>query len=817
MNNFSYTIEQIGEWCNAKFIGSSYKEVIQHIIIDSRKVKEVKNHLFIAIKGPNHNGHNYIKDLYEKGCKNFLISDTSFDIKAFSKGNFLIAKNSLTAYQTIARHHRLQFKIPIIGITGSNGKTVIKEWLSSCLQEKYNICKSPNSYNSQVGVPISLMGLHSSNDIGVFEIGISKKKEMSRLEEIVQPTLGIFTNIGQAHSQNFTSIEEKIEEKSQLFNRVEKLIYCEDHEKINLAISQKNIPEKISWSKQNKGAFLFVNKLIVNGEKTTLHLSHKKSEKTFATPFKDHASIDNSLHLICALLTMRFSDQEIQEKLNKLESLEMRLELKEGKGGSLIINDSYSSDFDSLKIALDFLDQQSGNLKKVVILSDLDETGLSDKDLFSKLKNLLNNYNVKDIIGVGSSFSKFETMFANCISYKSTNEFLKNYQNIRLEKSAILLKGARRFKFEKIAEILEQKVHETLLEVNLNAIAENFHFFRSFLKKETKIMVMVKAFSYGNGSYEIAHHLEYHNADYLAVACVDEGIALRKKGIRSKIMVLNPNNSQFNHLIEYCLEPEIYCLNQLKELQNTLNKLNLRNYPIHLKMDTGMNRLGFDKNNIDGVIDWINLHPEIKIASVFSHLASSENLKDKKFTLSQIDLFSEIYSRIKSKIKYQFLKHILNSTGILNYPEAEFDMVRLGIGLYGIGNPLLKNCSSLKSTIIQIKDVKKGDSIGYNRTYYAEKLTRIAIISIGYADGLNRGLSNSGHVYIQEEKVKIIGNICMDMCMVDLGDINAKEGDEVIIWNHQDHILDMAKTLNTIPYEVLTSISQRVKRVFIHE
>ena len=515
---------------------------------------------------------------------------------------------------------------------------------------------------------------------------------------------------------------------------------------------------------------------------------------------------------------MERASQKIQNGLDELQPIAMRMELKEAKGNSLLINDAYSSDLDSIKIALDFLQQQSGNAKKVIILSDLDQTGMKNSALFPKLIALLETHEVEHVIGIGEAFFDSKHLFSNCSCYKNTDQFIENISLFNLNNSAILLKGARRFKFEKIAKILEQKNHETLLEVNLNGISENFHYYKALLKKETKVMAMVKAFSYGNGSYEIAHHLEYHNADYLAVAYIDEGVALRKKGITTRIMVLNVKGSQFNELINNCLEPEIYSFKQLKTLQVELKKLNLKNYPIHLKVDTGMRRLGFESHEIKTLISLISKQQEIQIASVFSHLASSENSLDKSFTSRQIDQFTSICNDIEAQTNNPILKHILNSSGIINYPEAQFDMVRLGIGLYGIGDEKLQNCSSLKSTISQIKDVPAGESIGYNRSYYTDKATRIAIIAIGYADGLNRALSNKiGCVYISGEKANIIGNICMDMCMVDISHIEAKEGDEVIIWNTQKHILNLAEKLNTIPYEVLTNVSQRVKRVFVKE
>ena len=818
MRSFSYTIEQLAKFCNAKFIGISSDEVIHQVLIDSRKAKHFSQHLFIAIKGIRHDGHQFIDELYKKGFRNFLISDAELETSDYPQANFLLVDNTLKAFQYLAKNHRLQFEIPVIGITGSNGKTIVKEWLSTSLQNQYKICKSPKSYNSQVGVPLSVLGLNSGAEMGIFEAGISQKSEMDKLQNIIQPSIGIFTNIGQAHSENFNSLKEKVQEKVKLFSSVEKLIYCKDHTEIHSIVSKGVKGELLSWSKQDTSAFVYVKSIVQEGEKSTINLIHKALEKQFSIPFQDEASIENCIHIICTLISLKVSDTEIQKSLHQLQSLAMRLELKEAKGNSLLINDAYSSDIDSLKIALDFLHQQSGNAKKIAILSDLDETGIPKAELFPKLMSLLESYEIEQVVGIGKNFTDFQVLFSNCTCFNSTDDFIENIKDFDFKESAILLKGARRFQFEKIDKILEQKIHETVLEVNLNAISENFHYYKSLLHKETKVMVMVKAFSYGNGSYEIAHHLEYHNADYLAVAYVDEGISLRKKGIRTSIMVLNPDSAQFKQLIDHCLEPEIYSFRQLKALQHELRKSNLTDYPIHLKVDTGMRRLGFESNEIDEVITWVSKHKEIRIASVFSHLASSENEEDKDFTQIQIDEFTSICKEVESTIKTPFLKHILNSSGIINFPEAQFDMVRLGIGLYGIGDKSLQNCSSLKSVISQIKEVPAGESVGYNRAYVSDEKIRIAIIPIGYADGLNRALSNGkGQVIINGKTASIIGNICMDMCMVDISIIDAQEGDEVIIWDTQKHILDIADSLNTIAYEVLTNVSQRVKRVFVHE
>ena len=815
MNSFSYTLNQLGLFCKARFVGVSKLASIKELLIDSRKAKNPNQLLFIAIKGIHHNGHVFIEELYSKGVLNFLISEANFDFGAFPKANFLIVDNSLLAFQQIAQHHRQHFNIPVIGITGSNGKTIVKEWLSSCLQPTMNVCKSPKSYNSQVGVPLSVLGLNATAEVALFEAGISQQNEMLHLQNIIQPNIGVFTNIGQAHSENFNSIAAKVKEKFVLFSDVEKLIYCKDYQEIERLVLSEFKGAVYAWSRQDTKAFIYIKQVLVCADKTTITLCNGGVEHVFNVPFKDEASIENSLHVIAVLFVLNTPFSTIQQNLNKLRPLAMRLELKEAKGNSLLINDAYSSDLDSLKIALDFLHQQSGNAKKIAILSDLDETGISKKELFPKLIQLLNRYKVEQVIGVGPHFKDFESIFPNGSCFASTDAFISNLPSFNFNDAAILLKGARRFRFEKIGTLLEQKVHETVLEVNLNAISDNFHFYKSKLRKETKVMVMVKAFSYGNGSYEIAHHLEYHNADYLAVAYVDEGIALHKKGIRIPIMVLNSDTSQFNQLIKNNLEPEIYSFRQLKVLHQGLLKTGRTAYPIHLKLDTGMRRLGFQMNEINQVIEWVSAQKEIKIASVFSHLAST---KDVGFTQQQVQEFDAICTRISQTIKTPFLKHILNSSGILNFPEAQFDMVRLGIGLYGIGAEGLLNCSALKTVISQIKEVFPGESVGYNRSFYCETNMRIAIVPIGYADGLNRALSNGvGHFYINGSTAKIIGHICMDMCMVDVTNIHAQEGDQVIVWSAQRHINAIAKSLDTITYEVLTNVSQRVKRVFVKE
>lgn len=819
MLSFSYTSKNLASIVKAELSGPDVNIVLNELLWDSRKANHFAHTLFIAIKGPHHDGHDYIEDLYQKGFRHFLICDEKLDKEQFSEATFLIVEDSLKALQKLAEHHRSQFNIPIIGITGSNGKTIVKEWLSICLQTRYKICKSPKSYNSQIGLPLSILNLESTHQIGLFEAGISLCNEMERLEKIMAPTIGIFTNIGEAHSENFSSLEEKVAEKAQLFKNAKQIIYCSDHDLIHQELKKIDNIQLINWSQKDESAWLYVKSIKEEEHQSKITIQHKGIDSEFQIPFSDDASIENCLHLMTLLKSFDLGNKDIQSGLKQLQPLAMRLELKEAKSNSLLINDAYSSDLSSLKIALDFHKQQSGNLRKIAILSELDETGMPSSELFPKLMSLLDNYQIEKVVGIGEKFCDFQAIFNNCQSYKDTESFLAEIEEQDFGNASILIKGARRFQFENIAKALEQKAHETVLEVNLNAISHNFHSFKRLLKPETKVMVMVKAFSYGNGSFEIAHTLQYHNADYLAVAYVDEGIALRKKGIHLPIMVLNPDSASFKRLIDRCLEPEIYSFRQLNAFRAEVANTGLKGYPIHLKLDTGMRRLGFESAQIEELILWLNQQEELSVKSVFSHLASSDLPEDEAFTQIQIDEYRALCQALEIALNQTFTKHILNSSGIINYPEAQFDMVRLGIGLYGIGaDEKLQNCSALKTVISQIKTVNIGESVGYSRSYTADETIRIAIVPIGYADGLNRALSNGkGVLYVKGKRASIIGNVCMDMCMIDINHIDAKEGDEVIVWSSQQHIEEMAESLNTIAYEVLTNVSQRVKRVFLQD
>ncbi|MCB0805964.1 MAG: bifunctional UDP-N-acetylmuramoyl-tripeptide:D-alanyl-D-alanine ligase/alanine racemase [Bacteroidales bacterium] len=823
----TYTLDQIlkitgGEWVSRHPLENS----IQDILIDSRRLINAENCLFIALVTRKNDGHNYIRELHQKGVNNFVISDPE---AAIENTNCLLVNDTLNALHKLTAAHRASFEIPVIGITGSNGKTIIKEWLFQLMSPDYTITRSPKSYNSQIGVPLSVWQLQPESELGIFEAGISEPDEMGKLQPIIQPTVGIFTNIGQAHSENFIHIQQKVGEKLKLFTRVGTLIYTPDYYDIQETMIKSGILENIetfTWSR-NQDAKLRITDVKEEKGISILSALYNSKNISITIPFTDGASVENAIHCWATMLSFGYKNEHIAGRMANLQPVAMRLEQKEGINHCTIINDSYNSDINSLKIALDFLNQQKQHKKKTVILSDILQTGLNDNDLYSEIAELLEQKEVDRIIGIGPAISKQSGRFSiDKLFFNSTQEFISKYPFAEFQNETILLKGARIFEFEQISQALQQKAHETVLEINLNALVNNLNYFRKNIQPATKIMAMVKAFSYGSGSFEIANVLEFHHIDYLAVAYADEGVELRKAGIKTPIMVMNPDEQSFDAIIKHSLEPEIYNFRSLQLLDEaTRSNIIPDNKPVkvHLKLDTGMHRLGFTEGEIDKLIDNLKKIRLIYVQSVFSHLASSEDPADDDFSRLQIDRLQRMAEKIRAGTDHSIMMHILNSAGINRFPEAQFDMVRLGISLYGIVNAApdqgnLENVSSLKSTISQIKTVKAGDTIGYNRKWKAENEMQIAIVPVGYADGLNRKLSNGvGKVYIQGNPAIIVGNICMDMCMVDVTHIEANEGDDVIIFDKDHPISELAKTLNTIPYEVLTNISRRVKRVYYHE
>lgn len=798
--------------------------LISSILYDSRKIYSPAGSVFFAISGDRHDGHNFIHDVYERGVRNFVISRPDNFVEKYPEANFIIVNNSLSALQELAAFHRQKFNIPIVAITGSNGKTIVKEWLYYTLASVKNITRSPKSYNSQIGVPLSLWLLEKENNLGIIEAGISYPGEMEKLGKMILPETGIFTNIGEAHQENFKSQDQKVDEKLKLFSSCKAIIYCKDHvlihESIKKCESLKNA-SLVSWS-MNEEAFLRILKITKGVKQSTIQALNSGQNMSITIPFSDNASVENAIHIWVYLLHTGQFNPHTLEQFKTLPPVAMRLELKKGIKNCTIINDSYNSDITSLSIALDTLNMQSQHPKKTIILSDLYQTGMKEVALYSNISKLLSEKKISLLIGIGSALSKNRQLFT-CPSqfFRTTEEFLYQIPNIQFQNEAILIKGSRQFEFEKISAALEEKKHRTRLEINLNALVENLNFYRSLIGDETKIMVMVKALSYGSGSYEIANILQYQRVNYLGVAIADEGVELRKAGITIPVMVMNPEPESFDLMIRYRLEPEIYSFSILRAFEEAVIRNQEIGYPLHLKIDTRMHRLGFQEQDIETLINFLRNNKNVTVISVFSHLAASDESEHDDFTRKQISLFTGITDRIFKELGYSFIRHILNSSGIERFPEAKFEMVRLGIGLYGFSprnQSKLRNVSSLKSTVLQVKKVGANQSIGYGRAGKTNKEITIGIVPIGYADGLNRKLGNkTGKFLINHNFAPVVGNICMDMCMIDITGIDAKEGDEVVIFGDEYPVTELAGELGTIPYEILTGISERVKRIYYHE
>jgi len=830
MQHISYNISEILEIVKGQPVNGPLKEQkIRDILIDSRKLISVEECLFFAIASKRNDGHSYIKELYDKGIRNFVVSkELNSD---FADANIIKVENSLKALQALARAHRSKFNIPVIGITGSNGKTIIKEWLFQLLAKDKKVVRSPKSYNSQIGVPLSVWQLDTRHEIGIFEAGISEPDEMDKLQPMIKPTIGIFTNIGEAHNENFISKNQKVGEKLKLFTKVETLVYSLDHPEIREVVIRSEILKSIesfTWSRKQNADLRIIETAIDEENKTTLIKgTYNGEEQSINIPFTDHASIENAIHCWAVMLLMEYRTEKIRGRFEKLTPIAMRLELKAGINQCVVINDSYNSDINSLTIAIDFLKQNANHKKKTLILSDILQSGRNEEELYGSISEILDKKGIDRMIGIGPALNRQKELFNLTKEfYPTTEEFLRRFSFAAFNNEAILLKGARVFEFEQISRALQQKTHETVMEINLNALIHNLNYFRSKLETKTKTMAMVKAFSYGSGSFEIANALQFHRVDYLAVAYTDEGVELRKAGIQLPIMVMNPDEQSFDAIITHNLEPEIYSFRILDILEKAIRKNIIpSNKPvkIHIKLDTGMHRLGFVEDDIGELVKRINNNNRIYTQSVFTHLAASEDPTEDDFTAGQLERFREMSSKITGSLDHPVLLHALNSAGISRHPEAQFDMVRLGIGLYGIastpeekGN--LEYVGTLRSIISQVKKIKAGETIGYARSFKAEKDMQIGIVPVGYADGLRRSLSNGkGSLLIKNKKVPIVGNVCMDMCMVDITGLEAKEGDSVIVFGKDHPVETMAGALGTIPYEILAGIPPRVKRIFFQE
>ena len=810
-------IQNIIPIIKAKWFGNDTTAVIDYISIDSRSLQNDRNTLFFAIPGPNHDGHVYIEELINKGVEYFVVNLIPEGLEA--NANFLVVDNTLDALQKFAAFYRSQFEFPIIGITGSNGKTIIKEWLNFLLSPDFNVIRSPKSYNSQVGVPLSILGINEKHNLGIFEAGISLPNEMEKLQKIIQPSIGILSNIGSAHDEGFLSVAEKIKEKLKLFLSANVLI-MNKNKTICTFVNPKI--KLFVWSSDDKTADVYITKKKI-GEFTQLQVAYREDTFLIIIPFLDQASVENTIQCTMVMLYFGYNHNVIQTRMAQLYPVEMRLKVKNGINNSTLIDDSYSSDFQSLKIALDFLENQKQHKKKTIILSDIFQSGLSNDELYSQVSQLIISNKISRVIGIGETIAQFKNKFTNSITFKDVSGFTQAFDQLNFENETILIKGARNFHFEEIVSLLEEKTHETVLEINLNAISHNLNFFKSKLNTKTKMMVMVKAFGYGNGGFEIANILEHHKVDYLGVAFADEGISLKNAGISVPIMVLNPESTSFSAIIQHQLEPEIYSMKGLKAFLKIAVQKNLKGFPIHIKIDTGMHRLGFEEENLEGLIQILKGNQTVQIKSILSHMATSDDLQHDAFSKSQIALFEKLSSQLMVELNIKPIRHILNTSGITNYGDFQYDMVRLGIGLYGISNNSeeqkeLEIVGTLKSIISQIRTIDAGESVGYGRRFIATETTKIATIPIGYADGISRAWGHGvGYVLINGKQAKIVGSVCMDMLMVNTTDIECKEGGKVIIFGENPTVNFMAKQLNTIPYEILTSISQRVKRVFYRE
>ena len=818
-----YTLSKIASLIGARRYGNG-DVTIDWLLTDSRSLAFPETTLFFALRTQHNDGQRYIPDLYRRGVRSFVVGSLPEDHEKFFPGvNFLLVVSPLKALQRLAERHREEFNLPVIGITGSNGKTVVKEWLYQILLPDMSVTRSPRSYNSQVGVPLSVCLLNEGSEIGIFEAGISQPGEMQALAGMIQPTIGIMTHLGEAHQENFSTPEEKCIEKLALFKDCQLIIFNGDDKTITDCMSMALIRgNQLAWSRKDEDCTLFIRAVEKYKDNTVVKYSYFREDGQYTLPFIDDASIENSIHCLAACLYLQLPKEVIGERMARLEPVAMRLEVKEGARDCIIINDSYNNDITSLDIALDFMNRRPNpsNRCHTLILSDIMQSGMSSEELYGRVAAMVNHRNVQKLIGIGPDISAQGHLFhTDKHFFPDTETLLASGMLQGLHDEVILIKGSRKYNFEQISDLLSLKVHETILEVNLEALVENLNFYRSFMKPETKMVCMVKASAYGAGSIEIAKTLQDRGVNYLAVAVADEGADLRKAGITRNVIIMNPEMTSFNTLFEYSLEPEIYSFTLLEALISAAKKEGITNFPVHIKLDTGMSRLGFNpKTDMDRLIDRLKRQKALIPVSVFSHFVGSDSPDFDAFSAEQFALFDEASRRLQDAFPHSILRHICNSAGIQRFPERHLDMVRLGLGLYGvnpINNQIIHNVSTLKTTILQVRDVAATTTVGYSRKGRLKRASRIAVLPIGYADGLNRHLGN-GNCYclVNGQKAYYVGNICMDICMIDVTDVPCKEGDTVEIFGDHLPVTVLSDTLGTIPYEVLTSVSSRVKKVY---
>lgn len=822
-----YTIEKVTTLIGARRVGETDAN-IGWILTDSRSLCFPEETLFFALRSERNDGHHYIPELYRRGVRNFVVdtlpADYSFN---YVGANFLKVVSPLESLQRLAERHRDEFDIPIVGITGSNGKTMVKEWLYQLLSPQMVVTRSPRSYNSQIGVPLSVWLLNEQSEVGIFEAGISQPDEMQPLRDIIQPTIGVLTSLGTAHQENFRSMEEKCEEKLRLFHDAQVIVYDSDDNIVSRCIRKSGFKgDKIGWSFENEHEPFFIRKIEQIDACTIVSYRFKDIEGVYHLPFIDEASVKCSVACVAVALYMGLAPEVIDERISTLEPIAMRLEVKQGQHGCTLINDSYNNDINSLDIALDFMNRRPDHKgrKRTVILSDIYQSGEKPQSLYTSVSQLLEKRGVDKFIGIGNDLIAQQSTILTTEKYFFANvlQFIQSDVFRHLHDEVILLKGARSFGFDHITELLEQKVHETILEVNLSALVENLNYYRSFMKSTTKLVCMVKADAYGAGAVEVAKTLQDHRVDYLAVAVADEGVTLRKNGITSNIMIMNPEMTSFKTMFDYDLEPEVYNFRIMDALIKAAEKEGITGYPVHIKLDTGMHRLGFNPDTeLDEVISRLKHQNAIIPRSVFSHFVGSDEDVFDDFSAQQFEQFDRGSKKLQAAFDHKILRHMDNSAGIEHFPERQMDMCRLGLGLYGVNprnNEILHTVSVLKTTILQLRNVPKGDSIGYGRHTIVERDSVIAAIPIGYADGLNRHLGNrNGYCLVNGQKADYVGNICMDVAMIDVTDIACKEGDIVEIFGNDLPITVLSDKLDTIPYEVMTGISNRVKRVYFQD
>jgi alanine racemase len=817
------TSADIASIVNGTLTGS-HDLFVTDIITDSRQLNISEGVAFIAINGKNHDGHRFIENLYNKGVRTFIVERVPDKTENLADAAFVVTGNSIHALQLLASYVRKSFRSPVIAVTGSAGKTVVKEWLADILGLSVPVVRSPKSYNSQVGVPLSVLKIDEKYKLGIFEAGISSPGEMEKLQRVIDPDIGVITNIGDAHSENFPDIETKAAEKLKLFINTSLIVYCSDHKLIDTLIRKDNILSSktlIDWSCENPEAEIFVSKIPLSAARTGIELNFRGELINFVVPFTDRASVDNAITVASVCLALKTDTEIIRKGLGNLVSVAMRMELKTGINNCQLIEDYYNSDPGSLRMALEYLRAQN-NRKTTLILSDFIQSGRDERELYGETAGQVKKAGIDKFIGIGPSLTGNSSLFGgNTAFFYSTDEFIRKLNPAEFRDEVILLKGARSFEFEKIGMLLEQQVHQTVLEVNLDAIAHNLNEFRRHLSQGTRIMAMVKAFAYGAGPAEIAGLLEYHRVSYLGVAYADEGSELRNAGVSLPIMVMNADPSAGELIIKYNLEPEIYSMYSFERFLDVASKHGLVHYPVHIKVDSGMHRLGFMPDDIDDLAERLRSVESVRIISVFSHLAASDDPEYDKFTHLQAEVFLKAAVKIREAVGYQVLRHICNSSGIIRFPEYHFEMVRPGIGIYGIGNfsgLSLKPAGRFRTRISQVKRIPAGEPVGYGFSDVSEKERIIAILPAGYADGLNRRLGNgNGSLFIKNTRVPVVGNICMDMCMADVTGLNVIEGDEAEIFGENIRIDEIADKCKTIPYEILTSIPGRVKRIFFRE